>query len=138
MSWARTRSAAHRRTISSRRWCACSRRAAARRPINWNVLTVDAAAPDRVPRQLSASDRAREAGGRIVALTMPVLVPMNMSFGTHCALFLIPGWQDVMGLPAPERMAKLRDPEVRRELLDKANSPQAGVFRRLANFGRYV
>src|SRR5207247_1199495 len=46
--------------------------AAARRPINWNVLTVDAAAPDRVPRQLSAADRAREAGARIVALTMPV------------------------------------------------------------------
>ena len=28
---------------------------AAQRPINWNVLTVDAAAPDRVPRQLAAS-----------------------------------------------------------------------------------
>jgi N-acyl-D-aspartate/D-glutamate deacylase len=111
---------------------------AAQRPLNWNVLTVDAAAPDRVPRQLSASDAARAAGGRIVALTMPVLVPMNMSFGTFCALFLIPGWGDVMNLPLPERMAALRRPEVRADLMAKVDRPEAGVFRRLGNFKRYV
>ena len=110
----------------------------ARRPINWNVLTVDAAAPERIPRQLGASDAARAAGGRIVALTMPVLVPMNMSFGTFCALFLIPGWGDVMNLPVPERMAALRRPEVRADLLAKVDRPEAGVFRRLGNFKRYV
>jgi N-acyl-D-aspartate/D-glutamate deacylase len=55
---------------------------AANRPLNWNVLTVDAAEPARVPRQLGAADRAAELGGRLVALTMPVLVPMNMSFPT--------------------------------------------------------
>jgi len=110
----------------------------ARRPINWNVLTVDAAAPERIPRQLGASDTARANGGRIVALTMPVLVPMNMSFGTFCALFLIPGWGDVMNLPVPERMAALRRPEVRADLLAKVDRPEAGVFRRLGNFKRYV
>ncbi len=110
----------------------------AQRPINWNVLTVDAAAPERVPRQLSASDAAAARGGRIVALTMPVLVPMNMSFLTHCALFLVPGWDEVMRLPVPERMAALQRPEVRAELLAKINAPQAGVFRRLGNFKRYV
>src|SRR5215510_8734749 len=52
--------------------------AAARRSINWNVLTVDSSVPQRVPRQLLAADRASELGGRVVALTMPVLVPMNM------------------------------------------------------------
>ena len=111
---------------------------AAQRPINWNVLTVDAGAPERVPRQLEASTRAAAAGGRIVALTMPVLVPMNMSFLTHCALFLVPGWGDVMRLPVPERMEALRRPEVRADLLAKINSPAAGVFRRLGNFKRYV
>jgi N-acyl-D-aspartate/D-glutamate deacylase len=111
---------------------------AARRPINWNVLTVDAAAPDRVPRQLSASDRAREAGGRIVALTMPVLVPMNMSFLTYCALHMLPGWGEILSLPVPERMVKLRDPDVRRRMLERADTPEAGVVRRLADFGRYV
>jgi N-acyl-D-aspartate/D-glutamate deacylase len=112
--------------------------AAAGRPLNWNVLTIDAAVPERVPRQLAASERARKAGGRIVALTMPILTPMNMSLGTFCALNLIPGWGEVLGLPVPERIAKLRDPVVRREMLRRADSKEAGVFRRLADFGRYV
>ncbi|MEV5874297.1 D-aminoacylase [Streptomyces sp. NPDC052101] len=112
--------------------------AVAGRPLNWNVLTVDAAVPERVPRQLSASERARKAGGRVVALTMPILTPMNMSLGTFCALNLIPGWGPVLGLPVPERIARLRDPAVRAEMLRRAQSKEAGVFRRLANFGRYV
>lgn len=65
--------------------------ATAGRPLNWNVLTIDASVPERVPRQLTASERARKAGGRVVALTMPILTPMNMSLGTFCALNLIPG-----------------------------------------------
>ncbi|MFF7354259.1 amidohydrolase family protein [Streptomyces filipinensis] len=112
--------------------------AAAGRPLNWNVLTVDAAVPERVPRQLGASERARKAGGRVVALTMPILTPMNMSLGTFCALNLIPGWGQILGLPVPERIARLRDPAVREEMLRRARSKEAGVFRRLANFGRYV
>jgi N-acyl-D-aspartate/D-glutamate deacylase len=112
--------------------------AVAGRPLNWNVLTIDAAVPERVPRQLSASERARKAGGRVVALTMPILTPMNMSLGTFCALNLIPGWGPVLGLPVPERMARLRDPDVRAEMVRRARSKEAGVFRRLADFGRYV
>ncbi|WP_033312869.1 D-aminoacylase [Streptomyces iakyrus] len=112
--------------------------AVAGRPLNWNVLTIDAAVPERVPRQLLASEQARKAGGRVVALTMPILTPMNMSLGTFCALNLIPGWGPVLGLPVPERIEKLRDPDVRAELLRRADSKEAGVFRRLANFGRYV
>jgi N-acyl-D-aspartate/D-glutamate deacylase len=112
--------------------------AVAGRPLNWNVLTIDAAVPERVPRQLLASEQARKAGGRVVALTMPILTPMNMSLGTFCALNLIPGWGPVLGLPVPERIEKLRDPDVRAELLRRARSKEAGVFRRLSNFGRYV
>ncbi|MGW4160439.1 N-acyl-D-amino-acid deacylase family protein [Streptomyces sp. NPDC004788] len=112
--------------------------AAAGRPLNWNVLTIDATVPERVPRQLLASERARKSGGRIVALTMPILTPMNMSLGTFCALNLIPGWGEILGLPVPERIAKLRDPDVRAGMLRRADSREAGVFRRLANFGRYV
>jgi N-acyl-D-aspartate/D-glutamate deacylase len=112
--------------------------AVAGRPLNWNVLTIDAAVPERVPRQLLASEQARKAGGRVVALTMPILTPMNMSLGTFCALNLIPGWGPVLGLPVPQRIEKLRDPGVRAGMLERANSKEAGVFRRLANFGRYV
>jgi len=112
--------------------------AAAQRPLNWNVLTVDSSVPERVPRQLRASDAAKAAGGRVVALTMPVLVPMNMSFGNFCALFLVPGWGDVMNLPIPARMEALRQPAVRADLNAKIDRPEAGVFRRLGNWKRYV
>jgi N-acyl-D-aspartate/D-glutamate deacylase len=112
--------------------------AAANRPMNWNVLTVDSREPDRVPRQISAFDRASELGGRVVALTMPVQVPMNMSFLNFCGLWLLPGWQKVLGVPVAERITRLQDPDVRIMLLENSLSPAAGVFRRLADWGDYV
>ncbi len=111
--------------------------ASADRPLNWNVLTIDSREPDRVPRQLGAGDRAAEVGGRLVALTMPVGVPMNMSFLNFCALWLLPGWKDVMERPVPERIEKLRDGDTRVWMLERALSQEAGVFRRLADFGDY-
>ena len=112
--------------------------ATARRPLNWNLLTVDSRTPDKTARQLEASRAAERAGGKIVALTMPTLVPMNMSFRNHCALFLIPGWGDVMGLPVEERIEKLKDPAVRAELDALARSEGAGVFRRLSKWTNYI
>lgn len=109
----------------------------ARRSMNWNVLTVDHRNPERHEHQLAPSERAAEAGGRIVALTMPILVPMNMSFLTHCALHMLPGWDEVMTLPVAERIERLRDPEVRRRLDERARSPEAGVMRQLSGWGRY-
>ncbi len=110
---------------------------AGRRTLNWNVLTVDAKEPDRYREQLAANEHAAAAGGRSIALTMPVLVEMNMSFRNYCALFMLPDWAAVMSLPVPDRMAKLRDPQVRRHLDDRAHSPDAGVFARLTDWGRY-
>jgi N-acyl-D-aspartate/D-glutamate deacylase len=112
--------------------------AAAGRSINWNVLTVDSSVPARVPRQLAAADRAIEVGGRVVALTMPVLVPMNMSFGSFCALWLMPGWGDILRLPGDEKRAALADPAVRQGMVERSHSEEAGVFRRLAAWDRYV
>ena len=111
---------------------------AARRPINWNVLTVDSKRPDQVAHQLEASSKALAAGGRIVALTMPVLVPMNMSFRTYCALNMLPDWGPILGLPVAERIAKLQEPDTRRFLEERAHSEDAGVFARLTDFGNYV
>ena len=63
---------------------------------------------------------------------------MNMSLRNFCGLWLIPGWGDILNCPVEERIAKLRDPEVRAHMIERANSKEAGVFRRLGNFGRYV
>lgn len=111
---------------------------AARRPLNWNVLTIDSKEPDRYREQLAANENAAARGGRSVALTMPVLVEMNMSFRNYCALFMLPDWSTIMNLPMPERVAKLRDPAVRAHLAERARAPEAGVFARLADWGRYM
>ena len=112
--------------------------ATAKRPLNWNVLTVDSREPDRAPRQLSAGDRAAEVGGRVVALTMPVLVPMNMNFLTFCGIWLLPGWQDTLSVSVEERIELLKDPEVRARLLTSSQSQEAGIYRRLADWDEYV
>jgi N-acyl-D-aspartate/D-glutamate deacylase len=108
------------------------------RSVNWNVLTVDSSVPERVPRQLQAADRATAQGGKVVALTMPVLVPMNMNFGSFCALYLIPGWGDLLRLPLDEKKAALTDPATRATMAAQAQSEEAGVFRRLTDWARYV
>ena len=41
---------------------------AGRRPLNWNVLTIDSREPERYHDQLAACEHARGAGGKAVAL----------------------------------------------------------------------
>jgi N-acyl-D-aspartate/D-glutamate deacylase len=112
--------------------------ATANRVLNWNLLVVDANAEGRLDRQMALSRRARVVGGRVVALMMPTIVPMNMSFGNYCALWLMPGWGPIMKLPVGERMHALGNVENRRMMVARANSDEAGMFRRLADFGGYV
>jgi N-acyl-D-aspartate/D-glutamate deacylase len=111
--------------------------AAANRVLNWNLLVVDAKFPERVAQQLSLSRRARQQGGRIVALLMPTIVPMTLSFENYCALFLIPGWREIMALPSGERMQALRSVDTRRRMEALANSEAAGMFRVLGDFAGY-
>ena len=68
------------------------------RPLNWNVLTVDSARPSDYKNQLQALETCTEKGARVVALTMPVLVGMNMSFLTYCGLNMMPDWGPILGL----------------------------------------
>jgi len=112
--------------------------AVANRVLNWNLLVVDADYPERALGQLDLSHHARRMGGRIVALTMPTIVPMTMSFGSYCALFLIPGWREIMQLPPVERMQALQSSDNRRRMETMVNSEEAGMFRGLGQFGGYV
>ncbi len=108
------------------------------RPLNWNVLTIDSARPEAYRNQIAACEKANSQGAKIVALTMPILVGMNMSLGTFCALHQLPEWKTVFSLEYPERMAKLRDPEVVTWLENQAALPEAGVFSRLTGWDNYM
>ena len=76
--------------------------------------------PGKIDHQLRPSTRARELGGRVVALTMPIFADNNMSFLTFCALWLLPGWRDVLAVDVPEKIRRLQDPAVRAEMMEKA------------------
>ena len=110
----------------------------ANRPINWNVLTIDSARTDAYQNQLAACEKANADGATVVALTMPILVGMNMSLGTFCALFQLPGWMDYFDMGVEQRMEKLRDPAVVTLLENQAALPEAGVFSRLTGWDRYM
>ena len=69
---------------------------------------------------------------------MPILVGMNMSLGTFCALFQLPGWMEYFNMGAEARMEKLRDPEVVTWLENQAALPEAGVFSRLTGWDNYM
>src|SRR4029079_18221332 len=109
--------------------------ATAGRPLNWNVLSVSADDAGKIERQMRPSVRARELGGGVVALTMPMFADNNMSFLTFCALWLIPGWRDVLATDVAEKIRRLKDPAVRARLTASAATSHLG---RLANFGEYV
>ena len=95
---------------------------AAQAPLNWNVLT-GSLGPEAAYEKLAASDAARLEGGRVIALTMPAPVGTRMNFASGFVLDAIPGWEEAMRAPRPERLAWLADPERRRALAEAAASP---------------
>ena len=81
------------------------------RPLNWNVLRVDRRNRDFVAGVLAAGDYARERGGKVVALNMPVPLRSRFTFRTGFVLDALPDWwAPVFALPMDERLAALRDP----------------------------
>ncbi|MBV8952474.1 MAG: amidohydrolase family protein [Actinobacteria bacterium] len=108
----------------------------ANRPLNWNVLAVNAAQPQNHERLLAASDYATERGARVLALTIPDAMTVHLNFKTAFILDAFPGWAETMALPPEEKKRALSDPEVRRRLKEGASSPDAGVLRNMANWER--
>jgi N-acyl-D-aspartate/D-glutamate deacylase len=106
----------------------------ANRPLNWNLLNISGRHRERALHQLLPSERARARGGRVVALTMPVQAEMNMSFGSFCALWLIPGWSELLDTDPAERARSLSDPAIRESMLARAKGTP---FSRLTRFGAY-
>jgi N-acyl-D-aspartate/D-glutamate deacylase len=106
--------------------------------LNWNLMPISGRIESRVMHQLAPSRRARELGGRVLALSMPVNADMNMSLGTFSTWWHARGWEAILSLPTRERVAKLRDPEVRRQMVAAAEAPDAGAGATAANIGRYL
>lgn len=109
---------------------------AANRPLNWNVLKVDAYNAEYVAHQLAGADYAAANGGRIVALSLPDSLRIRVNFRTGFILDLLPGWGEVMALPDGEKLALLSDPVRCSELAAQAAQAE-GLRARVADWGGY-
>jgi N-acyl-D-aspartate/D-glutamate deacylase len=109
---------------------------AANRPINWNALGVSASDPDGHWQRLHASTVAAERGATVVGLAVPAAMSTRVSFLTGFVIDGLPGWAEVLGLPAAERQRALADPAVRTRLAAGMAAPEAGLLRDLLDWAK--
>ena len=107
--------------------------AAARRPLNWNVLGVSARNLPEAEEKLEAGTYAQEHGGRVVALTVPMSFPVYLSFRSGFILDAMPGWEEAMGLPLDEKLALFHDDDALAKLDEQSRSDK-NPMRMLANW----
>ncbi|HUP76443.1 MAG TPA: amidohydrolase family protein [Acidimicrobiales bacterium] len=105
---------------------------AGQRPISWNVMLVEAKHTDVYESQIVGGDYAHARGGSVIALTVPELSRLRLSFDNGMILNMVPEWGEVLALPLPERKAALADATVRQRLFDGyARMPHNSVRTRL-------
>jgi N-acyl-D-aspartate/D-glutamate deacylase len=110
---------------------------AAGRPLNWNVIRITDTNRDETEHVLAAGTYARDRGGKVVALNMPIPSRARFSFLTGFVLDALPGWGEVLALPVPERLRALRDPAVRVRLAAGAAQAKGGLAE-IAEFANRV
>jgi N-acyl-D-aspartate/D-glutamate deacylase len=115
---------------------------AGNRPVNWNVLAISSR-PDAatyVERKLAVSNFARERGGEVIALTVPVSPTAYMNLRGGFLFDAFPGiWPDLFRLSVEERMEKFRDPATRQQMADDVDSmPASAPLRTLARLDNFI
>ncbi len=78
-------------------------------------------APDTWRSYLALADETAAAGGRMFIQTHSRPLNLVLSFETHMPYDKLPVWRDIRQLPLDEQAAALRDPEMRRKLIESAN-----------------
>jgi N-acyl-D-aspartate/D-glutamate deacylase len=110
---------------------------AAQRALNWNIMTVSAGNLESNFTKLEAADHARERGGKVVALTIPMSFPVRLSFRSGFVLDAMPGWEAAMLLPLDEKIALFRDADARARLDEQAQDT-ANPMRNLARWDNLI
>ncbi len=107
---------------------------AADKPLNWNVIFVNARQADLIEEKLQASNFAAQQGGRVIALTAPMPAESRLCFESGFLLDTLHGWTEPMALSSDEKLALLSDPDRRNKLNEDAQKPSA--FRGVARWER--
>lgn len=86
---------------------------ASQRTVNWNAMFTQNFNDDTVRlinRQLAMSDHARESGGRVIGLTVPIPGGAHIDLIRGCGAFdIIPGWEPFFMLSVADRVGALKD-----------------------------
>lgn len=96
-------------------------------------------APDLWRRYLATIDETAAAGGRMFAQVHSRSINVVLSFQTVTPFDKMPVWRDIRKLPLAEQEAKLRDPDIRRQLVEAVQqtpreNQSVGAEPRRANF----
>ncbi|MFO0690632.1 MAG: amidohydrolase family protein [Myxococcota bacterium] len=106
------------------------------RPINWNVLIVNAEKPADYLRQLALSDRAAARGARVVPLSVPHPMEFFVDFASPFYFGGLPGFAKVMALPLEERRRALADPAEREPIKRATAEALRGPLADYSDFAR--
>jgi N-acyl-D-aspartate/D-glutamate deacylase len=89
------------------------------RPV-WFLLTDRYDDPERWRRLLGAVHAARAQGASLTAQIAGRPIGVMLGIGTALNPFTVrPSYREIMGLPIPEQLKRLRDPALRRKILDE-------------------
>src|SRR5580704_466884 len=111
--------------------------AAARRPLNWNVMVANAANLAQCEQKLTAGDAARAGGGKVIALTVPMNLGVRLSLASGFILDAMPGWEEPMLLPRDEKLSLFQDSSFRAQL-DKAAQSDDNPLKMMSNWSNKI
>jgi N-acyl-D-aspartate/D-glutamate deacylase len=94
--------------------------AAAKRPLNWNVIQPGATNLDSCLAKLEVGDRAVARGAKVIGLTMPIDMKARFSFHAGFVLDVFEGWAPIMNAPTDEKLRALSDPQQRARMAEQA------------------
>jgi len=106
------------------------------RPINWNVLIVNAEKPADYLRQLALSDLAAARGARVVPLSVPHPMEFFVDFVSPFYFGGLPGFGKIMTLPLAERKRALADPAQREPIKRAIAEALTGPLADYSDFAR--
>lgn len=106
------------------------------RPINWNVLIVNAERPADYRAQLALSDRAAARGARVVPLSVPHPMEFFVDFVSPFFFGGLPGFAKVMALPLDERRRALANPAERAPIKAATAEALRGPLADYSDFAR--